>query len=236
MSRRRLARGVPRGRTPSETRRRDGWVTHRSMSGQAKQHLQHSRTGPQCHRRHDCQLPSHSDLEPSLKCLAIIQSTAWTTDCLVNGSRMKTSFRCRCRNGIYPVFGMLLGIVNGALADPADTATKPAVTHKSQTPSTQAGVASYYGIPYHGRRTASGEIFNMNDLTAAHPNLPFGTKVKVTHVDSQRSVVVRINDRGPFVPGRVIDLSKAAAVELGMIQTGLAPVKIEIVASSSKPR
>ncbi len=93
----------------------------------------------------------------------------------------------------------------------------------------ETGIASYYGAKYHGQHTANGEIFNMNDLTAAHPTLKFGTKVKVTHLSSQRAVVVRINDRGPFVKGRVIDLSQAAAAELQMLRAGLAEVKIEIV-------
>jgi rare lipoprotein A len=93
----------------------------------------------------------------------------------------------------------------------------------------ETGIASYYGEKYHGRQTANGEIFNMNELTAAHPKLKFGTKVKVTHLANQRSVTVRINDRGPFVKGRVIDLSQAAAEELQMIRAGLAEVKIEIV-------
>jgi len=93
----------------------------------------------------------------------------------------------------------------------------------------ETGIASFYGQKYHGRQTANGEIFDMNDLTAAHPRLAFGTRVKVTHLANNLSVTVRINDRGPFVKGRVIDLSQAAARELQMIQTGLAEVKIEIV-------
>ena len=98
-----------------------------------------------------------------------------------------------------------------------------------KTPAPQTGVASYYGVPYHGRQTASGEVFNMNELTAAHPTLKFGTMVKVTHLANNRSVTVRINDRGPFVKGRVIDLSKAAAEELQMVRAGLAEVKIEVL-------
>jgi len=94
---------------------------------------------------------------------------------------------------------------------------------------TETGLASYYGTKYHGRPTASGEVFNMNDLTAAHPRLAFGTRVKVTHLANHKSITVRINDRGPFVKGRVIDLSQAAAHELQMIQSGLAAVKLEIV-------
>lgn len=98
-----------------------------------------------------------------------------------------------------------------------------------KTSKAETGVASYYGVPYHGRQTASGEVFDMNELTAAHPKLKFGTKVKVTHLANNRSVTVRINDRGPFVKGRVIDLSKAAAEELQMVRAGLAEVKIEVL-------
>ena len=105
--------------------------------------------------------------------------------------------------------------------------SSPVTKLKAATPET--GIASYYGVPYHGRQTASGEIFNMNELTAAHPKLKFGTQVKVTHLANHRSVTVRINDRGPFVKGRVIDLSRAAATELQMVQSGLAEVRIEVV-------
>jgi rare lipoprotein A len=92
------------------------------------------------------------------------------------------------------------------------------------------GMASWYGPGFHGRRSASGERFNQNALTAAHRNLPFGTKVRVTNLNNGRSVVVRINDRGPFVGGRIIDLSAGAAKMLGMIQSGVAPVEVEVVA------
>ncbi len=93
--------------------------------------------------------------------------------------------------------------------------------------------ASYYAEKYNGRKTANGETFNMNDLTAAHKTLPFNTIVKVTNLTNNKSVYVRINDRGPFVKGREIDLSKAAAVKLDMIKTGTANVKLEIVSSST---
>ncbi len=91
------------------------------------------------------------------------------------------------------------------------------------------GVASYYGKRFHGRLTANGERFNMNAMTAAHKTLPFGTKVRVTNPRNGRSVVVRINDRGPFIRGRTIDLSRGAAQKIGMISTGHARVKLEIV-------
>lgn len=91
------------------------------------------------------------------------------------------------------------------------------------------GVASFYGRRFHGRRTANGERFNMNAMTAAHKTLPFGTKVRVTNPRNGKSVVVRINDRGPFVRGRTIDVSRAAARELGMISRGHARVDLAIV-------
>nr|WP_315970136.1 septal ring lytic transglycosylase RlpA family protein [Comamonas testosteroni] len=92
--------------------------------------------------------------------------------------------------------------------------------------SDQQGQASWYGEQFHGKRTASGERFDLNELTAAHKTLPFGTKVCVRSAVTGKSVVVRINDRGPFAPGRVIDLSKAAAQELGMVGLGIKPVEI----------
>jgi len=89
------------------------------------------------------------------------------------------------------------------------------------------GTASYYGKAHHGKRTASGERFNQNALTAAHRTLVFGTRVKVTNLDNGRSVVVRINDRGPFGRGRLIDVSKAAAEQLNMLRSGTARVRLE---------
>ena len=91
---------------------------------------------------------------------------------------------------------------------------------------TENGKASYYADKFEGRRTASGETFHQNRLTAAHRTLPFGTKVKVTNVANGRSVKVRITDRGPFAEGRVIDLSKKAAKRIGMVNTGVAVVEV----------
>ena len=93
----------------------------------------------------------------------------------------------------------------------------------------EKGEASWYGHPYHGRRTASGERYDMHQLTAAHRTLPFDTWVVVTRRDNGRSVEVRINDRGPFVRGRVIDLSFAAARRIGLDVDGVAPVSVEVV-------
>lgn len=94
------------------------------------------------------------------------------------------------------------------------------------------GTASWYGKPYHGRRTASGETYNMHGLTAAHPTLPFGTRVVVTNLDNGRSVIVTINDRGPFKSNRIIDVSRKAAGQLGFLNQGLTRVGLRVLASS----
>ncbi|MCB1479103.1 MAG: septal ring lytic transglycosylase RlpA family protein [Rhodobiaceae bacterium] len=91
------------------------------------------------------------------------------------------------------------------------------------------GRASWYGPGFHGRKTASGERFNMNAMTAAHRSLPFGTKVRVTNKRNGRSVVVRINDRGPYSGGRILDVSKAAASRLGLVASGTAPVTVTVI-------
>lgn len=97
----------------------------------------------------------------------------------------------------------------------------------SDAPFRQEGIASWYGPEFEGKPTASGEVFDSRLLTAAHPTLPFGTVVLVTNAQNGRSVAVRVNDRGPFVPARIIDVSKAAAERLDMVATGTAPVVVE---------
>ena len=111
------------------------------------------------------------------------------------------------------ITALVLGCALGATSASAEDAKPP-----------QKGVASWYGPGFHGKKTASGERFNTRALTAAHRSLPFGTKVRVTNERTGRSVVVRINDRGPFVGGRVIDLSKAAAQAVGI--SGVGKVKL----------
>ena len=91
------------------------------------------------------------------------------------------------------------------------------------------GKASYYGPEFHGRKTASGEVYDRGGLTCAHKDLPFGTTVKVTNLANMRSVIVRVNDRGPWIKGRIIDLSYAAAQKIDMIREGVIDVKIEVV-------
>ncbi|MFN4281320.1 MAG: septal ring lytic transglycosylase RlpA family protein [Alphaproteobacteria bacterium] len=98
----------------------------------------------------------------------------------------------------------------------------------------QQGVASWYGKSHHGRRTANGETYDMNAMTAAHRTLPFGAVVRVTRLDDGRSVTVRINDRGPYARGRIIDLSAEAAESIGMTEQGVARVKVEQFAADQR--
>lgn len=102
-----------------------------------------------------------------------------------------------------------------------------ACVHAPVAPRAQDGVGSYYGESFAGRRTASGERFDPKAFTAAHRDLPFGTRIRVTNLDNGRTVVVRINDRGPFADGRIVDVSWAAARELGMLRSGVARVRVE---------
>jgi len=94
---------------------------------------------------------------------------------------------------------------------------------------TETGVASWYGDPYHGRRAANGEIYDMEQLTAAHRTLPFGALVRVTNLSNDRQVEVRINDRGPFKDGRIIDLSRAAARDIELLRPGTARVRVQLL-------
>jgi rare lipoprotein A len=98
-----------------------------------------------------------------------------------------------------------------------------------QVGATEEGIASWYGNPYHGRPTSSGEIYDMDAMTAAHRTLPLGTRVRVENRTNSRQVEVRINDRGPFVKDRVIDLSRAAARRIEMIGPGTAPVRLRVL-------
>jgi len=100
---------------------------------------------------------------------------------------------------------------------------------------TERGEASWYGFPFHGKRTASGERFDMHMMTAAHRELPMGTVLEVRNLDNDRRVQVRINDRGPFVRGRILDLSFAAATELDMVRTGTAEIELRVIEMGALP-
>lgn len=106
---------------------------------------------------------------------------------------------------------------------------------RKESANVQSGLASWYGDKFHGKTTSSREVYNMYDMTAAHRTLPFGTYVMVTNMNNGRSVMVKINDRGPFVEGRIIDLSYAAARVLDAIDSGVIPVRIEVLADLSPP-
>src|SRR5687767_3133096 len=95
----------------------------------------------------------------------------------------------------------------------------------------EVGAASWYGHPYHGRQTASGEVYDMNDLTAAHRTLPFGTRLMVVNLDTGQAVEVRVNDRGPLIENRIIDLSYQAARVIGADRRGVLPVRLRILAA-----
>jgi rare lipoprotein A len=123
---------------------------------------------------------------------------------------------------------LALGQAQSAAQAPAAAAGAPPASVAS-TAGSETGRVAWYGRRFAGRRTASGERFDPNALTMAHRSLPFGTRVKVTHVESGRSVEVRVNDRGPTQPDRIGDLSLAAARSLGMVRSGIAAVQLEVL-------
>jgi len=122
----------------------------------------------------------------------------------------------------------LLGLLAACARAPVAPPPTPPEEAAPRAPA-QDGVASYYGATFAGRRTASGERFDPRALTAAHRELPFGTHVRVTNLANGRSVTVRINDRGPFAGGRLVDLSWEAARKLDMLRSGLARVRLEVL-------
>jgi len=122
-----------------------------------------------------------------------------------------------------------LSLTTGALALLILSSSPLLAADKVASGHTESGVASYYHDRFHGRKTANGERFDQGAYSAAHKTLPLGTRVRVTRLDSGKSLVVRINDRGPFKKGRIIDLSRRAARDLGMIQEGLTKVKVEVI-------
>lgn len=123
------------------------------------------------------------------------------------------------------------------LPSPPETEPAPPIARiptPSQPTMMETGLASWYGPKFHGKLTASGEVFNQEKFTAAHPTLPWGSRVKVTNLDNGKSVDVRINDRGPFGRGRIIDVSWAAARALGMVGRGITSVRVEWLSDFQK--
>jgi len=145
-----------------------------------------------------------------------------TKDPVQNALQMTNRLRLRLGNA-PPLTAVTPGTVPPSLAQRVVTAAVGSVRSVLQ------GWASWYGPGFQGQRTASGEPFNPQGLTAAHRTLPFGTQVRVTNLRNGQAVVVRINDRGPHIPGREIDISTGAAQALGLIQMGTAPVRLEVL-------
>ena len=131
-----------------------------------------------------------------------------------------------------PVLAALSALALLAGCSRAVVTTPPVVVEPPERPAPgleEVGLASWYGAPHHGLRTASGEIYDMNKMTAAHKTLPFGTRLLVTNRDTKRTAEVRINDRGPFINGRILDVSYAAARQLGAAVEGVFPVRLRVI-------
>ena len=159
-----------------------------------------------------------------------VVSGTGTLDCSAN--RRPQPAICSLQSAVF--LALLI-----ALAGCAHRAAPPPPTVPKATPArpgtVEKGIASWYGEPYHGRRTASGEVYDMFGVSAAHRTLPFGTVVRVTRRDTGQRVEVRINDRGPFIKGRIIDLSYGAARRIALDVDGIAPVKVEVLGRTEEP-
>jgi rare lipoprotein A len=129
----------------------------------------------------------------------------------------------------WGAIALLAAVACRKKSKPPSVPQRPPSTRAKPSPAwNETGIASWYGIPYHGRRAANGEIYDMNQLTAAHRTLPFGTMVRVTSETNGKSVTVRITDRGPFIDGRIIDLSREAAKRIDMLGPGIMQVRLEV--------
>src|SRR5262249_22318315 len=147
--------------------------------------------------------------------------------CTDYNDSMPRSWLARSRCVVF----LAVAVAAGSACAGRRAPVRPSVPAASaaRAPGVETGLASWYGHPHNGRATASGEVYDMEKLTAAHRTLPFGTRVRVTAVQSGRSVEVRINDRGPFVEDRILDVSRAAARRLGLIGPGKALVRLEVI-------
>ena len=159
----------------------------------------------------------------------------------VSQGRYRPRTRARLWHGVPVVVGALLAVglsgYAGAVSRPPSPPPLLTFVPPLPRPTGQLGIASWYGPGFDGNPTASGELYNQNALTAAHPTLPLGTPVEVLNLANGKSVRVRITDRGPFIRGRTIDLSRRAAQKLGMVQAGLSRVRIKpLVASRGRDR
>lgn len=120
-------------------------------------------------------------------------------------------------------------------SEPEADMAEPTISADARPIDTEFGKASWYGPPYHNRRGSNGEVYNMHAMTAAHRTYPLGSIVRVTNVKTGSAALVRITDRGPFIPGRVVDLSLAAAQKVGVWKPGIAEVKVELMQSAAQP-
>lgn len=136
------------------------------------------------------------------------------------------------RCATYFAFGLSLAALSACAVPPSRFKLPPVAPPEGRA--TQTGIASWYGPGFHGQTTASGTLYDQNELTAAHQTLPMGTRVMVTNLNNSRTVDVVVNDRGPFAKGRIIDLSYAAARSIDMIGPGTAPVRIEVMEAPFK--
>ena len=129
----------------------------------------------------------------------------------------------------HPVRWLMGGLCALAVGVLVGCSSTPKVGAAVPSGHSESGQASYYGNEFHGRKTANGERFDQGQLTAAHRTLPFGTRVKVTNTQTGKSVTVRVNDRGPFVKGRIIDLSSSAFKAIASLNAGVVPVRIQVL-------
>jgi rare lipoprotein A len=152
--------------------------------------------------------------------------------------RFGTTVRFRCLLVVLTA-ALLSSACGGRRAAVSAPRTPPPVsgqgTAEAAPGAAETGYASWYGEPYHGRRAANGEVYDMHKMTAAHRTLPFETMVKVTNLENQRTTTVRITDRGPFVKGRIIDLSLAAAEQIALVGPGTALVRLDILSDQAPP-
>jgi rare lipoprotein A len=128
---------------------------------------------------------------------------------------------------LFTILIATLSLVTGCARK--TSAHVPASVKPASIGETETGIASWYGVPFNGRRSANGEVFDMEKLTAAHRTFPFDTWVEVTNLENKKHIDVRITDRGPFVNGRIIDLSLAAAREIDMVAAGIVKVRIKVI-------
>jgi len=168
---------------------------------------------------------SAARVRSSFRWLVVVLGAAWLAACAESNVARNSSFDSPTRHASLPHDRTALSVSHRHVATAKHT---PFARHHHASPTQTAsqGVASFYT---EDQETASGEKFNSHELTAAHPTLPFGTRLRVTNLSTGRSVTVRVNDRGPYVPGRVVDVSGFAATKLGIVESGIAKVKLDVV-------